>query len=102
MDWTFPPRCLGQLWLSGVPANACQPARVNSVVCAIEHSALQENEHDPPDYYTPAIIAFATGIPMTRVGILIGEVFGISKKKGYGYPAAEIHLKFDELGAASS
>ena len=35
---------------------------------------------------------------MAYVGLLVGSVFGVTLRKGYGYPAAEIHARFDELG----
>ena len=59
---------------------------------------MQAHEHDPPEYYTPAGFASVARESMAYVGLLVGSVFGVTLRKGYGYPAAEIHARFDELG----
>ena len=55
---------------------------------------LLEHEHDPPEYYTPAELAFVMKCSLSMVGLMVGRVFGVALVQRKGYPAAEIH-QFD-------
>lgn len=58
---------------------------------------MLEHEGAPRSYYTPAELAYAANEPMSYVGTIIGETFGVSLRRGYGYPADQIYRRWEEI-----
>ena len=67
---------------------------------ALEKILAHMLESYPPEYVTPAELAYVANEPMSYVGTIIGETFGVSQRRGYGYPVDQIFRRWDEILAA--
>ena len=58
---------------------------------------LLKHEGRPPAYFTTAELAYAASESMSFVGTIIGQLFGVALRRGYGYSSADIYRRLNEM-----